>query len=250
MSVASRLACTPCRVWSGLESARRFRPCFVLENESPASRKNAGPSSSSSNGSVRCQASSVALYPLVLRKTQMLTQTQNQTQGSKVETVEREADVETTETQTIEDKQAVLSRTYLAEAAVGIVECGNRGCRPVFDYPAREAINFVDDVAQVLGSRTNVFPSRTRGTEITESEPTLKVLEPVVDNATVAKAFDAALEAAPRDAKLLSQFATFKWKAMADEDAAEELFNRALEVSPDDSEILASYALYLWQSDQ
>jgi Tfp pilus assembly protein PilF len=70
------------------------------------------------------------------------------------------------------------------------------------------------------------------------------------DHTTVKIAFQAALATAPDDARLISEFAMFTWKALGDLDAAEELHNKAVALAPHDAEIQASYALFLWQCDE
>jgi Tfp pilus assembly protein PilF len=71
-----------------------------------------------------------------------------------------------------------------------------------------------------------------------------------VDITEVKMAFHAALESTPGDARLVSDFAMFTWKALGDVDAAEDLYNKALELAPHDANIQASHALFLWQCDE
>ncbi|XP_024366202.1 uncharacterized protein [Physcomitrium patens] len=130
---------------------------------------------------------------------------------------------------------------FEADAASGRVECTSRGCRPIYE----DSLQLDENV------RWSAPKSRPATHEFSTIPPHLLSDFFTVDITNELKeAFEAALQEAPCNAQLLSEFAGFTWEAMRDPDAADRLYNQALDVSPDDPDLLASHALFLWRSDQ
>lgn len=218
VSSFGRLASTSgasARVWCGIEASRisQANASFFKDQEASFanSKSSAGYSQSSADLPARCQAA-LAACPSPTRLA--------------VETVERPIEVAKPDArpETIEQHAAPLPRSFLAESVSGnLVECSGRGSRPLY--------------ANVLAD----FQLRYAGT-------TPVVVEE--DRSAVNMAFQAALATSPDDAKLVSEFAMFTWKALGDLDAAEELYDRAVALAPHDADIQASHALFLWQCDE
>lgn len=224
VSSFGRLASTSsasARVWCGIEASRisQANASFFKDQESSfsKSKNNSVGFSQSSELPARCQAA-VAACPLPTRQA--------------VEVLERPIELEKLlpapevlrTAETIEQHATPLPRSFLAESVNGtLVECSSRGSRPLY--------------TNVLAEFQMRYTSQTE--EVVEE-----------DHITVKIAFQAALATAPDDARLISEFAMFTWKALGDLDAAEELHNKAVALAPHDAEIQASYALFLWQCDE
>ena len=145
--------------------------------------------------------------------------------------------------------------SFVAEAAVGRVECTGRGCRPIFDEDEYTQANTHENhgkrnaaewVKLVWDSDQNCNTDELEGAEFEElPNGGGALVEDCCES--VKKAFEAALEA-----RLLSTCAAgFAWKARGDSRAAEEVYSQALGVLPCDvTDLLASQAHYLWQSEQ
>lgn len=144
--------------------------------------------------------------------------------------------------------------SFVAEAAVGRVECTGRGCRPIFDEDEYTQDNILENhskrnaelVKLMWDSDKNCNTDELVGADFEELPNGGRAL--VEDCCeSVKKAFEAALEA-----RLLSTCAAgFARKAMGDSRAAEELYSQALGALPCDvTDLLASQAHYLWQSEQ
>lgn len=143
--------------------------------------------------------------------------------------------------------------SFVAEAAVGIVECTGRGCRPIFDEDAYTQCTHENHskrdaglVKLVWDSDPNCNTDELEGPDFGDlSNGGGALVEGCCES--VRQAFEAALEA-----RLLSTHAAgFAWKAMGNSGAAEELHSQALGVLPCDvTDLLASHAHFLWQSEQ
>ncbi|KAH9565045.1 hypothetical protein CY35_04G057300 [Sphagnum magellanicum] len=158
--------------------------------------------------------------------------------------------------------RAALRGSFETQAAVGRVECTGKGCRPIFDEPSTASVSRDDwfsreNAFDVLESRTAAYHNRSRSRDA-EIRPKphfpldfAEFLNEVwMENGAAEKYFEAALQADPRDPRLLSEYALFSWKSLGDADKAENLYKQALEQTPDSPDILASYALFLWQCDE
>lgn len=144
--------------------------------------------------------------------------------------------------------------SFVAEAAVGRVECTGRGCRPIFDEDEYTQDNTHENhskrnaelVKLAWDSNQNCNTDELVGPDFEElPNGGGALVEDCCES--VKKAFEAALEA-----RLLSTCAAgFAWKARGDSRAAEEMYSQALGVLPCDvTDLLASQAHYLWQSEQ
>jgi len=208
------------RVWCGIEASRisQANASFFKDQESSFSKsKNSAGFSQSTDLPARCQAAVVAC-PLPTRQA--------------VEVLERPIELEKLlpapealrTAEAIEQHAAPLPRSFLVESVNGnLVECSSRGSRPLYTI--------------VLAEFQMRYMSQT---EVVVEE----------DHSAVKTAFEAALATAPDDARLVSEFAMFTWKALGDLDAAEELYNKAVALAPHDADIQASHALFLWQCDE
>nr|PNR53781.1 hypothetical protein PHYPA_007456 [Physcomitrium patens] len=216
-----RLACSPAvdaRVWCGIEPSKppKTNGSVFQDQESSLSKSKSSVSHSQSvNNPARCQAS-VTAYPPPTR----------QSVGVLERPVVEEKPTPELRPDTIDQHAEPLPRSFLAESVNGtLVECNGKGSRPLY---------------------TNVLTELQLsylGTSSTE-------VRAPVDNEAVKMAFEAALENAPGNARIVSEYAMFTWKTLGDIDAAEMLYNKALELAPHDADIQASHALFLWQCDE
>ncbi|KAG0629060.1 hypothetical protein M758_1G073700 [Ceratodon purpureus] len=208
------------RVVCGIESSKlpKSNGAFFQEQEMAFSKaKNGAGFSQSVDLPARCQAVA-AVCPIPTRQSVGVLE-------RAAPEVEKMLEPETRPA-TLNQRAEPLPRSFLAESVSGnLVECSGLGSRPLYTNVLAE------------------FQLSYTGTSQAEVPAT-------VDINAVKMAYHAALERSPADARLVSEFAMFTWKAMGNVDAAEELYNKALELAPNDSNIQANHALFLWQCDE
>jgi hypothetical protein len=207
------------RVRCGIEStgaklAKSGGSFFQDQEQSFSKGKNSVGFSQSVDPPARCQAAVATVAPLPTRQSVGLLE--------RPPVAEPEA-----RPATIDQRAEPLPRSFLAESVNGaLVECSARGSRPLYTNVLAE------------------FQRSYTGTAQAEITPN------AVDIVKVTGAFHAALADSPADARLVSEFAMFTWKALGDVDTAEELYNKALAMAPQDPNIQANHALFLWQCDE
>ncbi|GJP34916.1 hypothetical protein CLOM_g19394 [Closterium sp. NIES-68] len=159
---------------------------------------------------------------------------------------------------------------FLAEASAGLVECNNRGCRPVFRKQWAPEVTdsgrsgadghalgscLALDGAEIEGRATAFRQRQEMSAQSSKGRPSLPtefaefVNEVWVETVTAEKYFRDAMRRSPYDVRLLTSFAQFSWQRLHNKSQAEDLFQKALSESPDNSDALASYALFLWESE-
>lgn len=206
------------RVWCGIEPGKLPKRNVSLSQDQESSFSKSNNSvgySQSVDNLARCQASATT-YPIPSRQSVGILEWP---------TVEEKFTPEL-RPDTIDQHATPLPRSVLAESVQGnLVECCGKGSRPLY----------TNVLLEFQMSYTDTIPKEVRSQ---------------MDNAAVKMAFEAALENAPSNAKIISDYAAFTWKSLGDVDVAEELFNKALELAPYDANIQASHALFLWQCDE
>lgn len=160
-----------------------------------------------------------------------------------------------------------LERSFIMDAVVGRVVCNSKGCRPIF--PSAPLCTSLPDTCT---GRASCFQGYTQGSEAQKAGYRSKVSQWEADGhscalpqfpmefaqfvdqmwletATAEKYYEAAVQQAPYNVRLLTRYAEFSWRQLQNAERAEALYKRALEESPESAEVLASYALFLWQGE-
>jgi hypothetical protein len=177
--------------------------------------------------------------------------------------LEAEAPVLEESTRPSESTQLSSSQSTF-EAKAGLVECGSRGCRPIFDEIKEEDYHSLrdedwgdDEALRQLAARAASYTERRTVRDL-EMCPDISfpldfaefVNDVWHEKSTATKYFHIAMKRNPNDANMLLRYAQFTWRTLGDLDKADELFARAVEESQNDTDVHAAYALFLWQTEE
>lgn len=155
-----------------------------------------------------------------------------------------------------EDVSPSRRSPYIAEAAVGMVVCSARGCRPVF-------FNSDDAGLERESSETAVCTAERAGEDWGNKQGDLGVKKKLaypdgfveylkevwMEKDVAQRLYEKELQQNPRSAKILASYATFAYKEQNDIALADRLYRQALQEAPDNADVLSSYALFLWQTE-
>ncbi|GAQ79748.1 hypothetical protein KFL_000370220 [Klebsormidium nitens] len=141
-----------------------------------------------------------------------------------------------------------MRRPHIAEAAVGMVVCSARGCRPIF--ASAESVFAEREVTEGGG----VCVEQRIGAEAKKKpvypDGFVEYLKEVWMEKDVAqRLYEKELRQDPRSAKILASYAAFAYKEQNDVTLADRLYRQALQEAPEDADLLSSYALFLWQTE-
>lgn len=149
-----------------------------------------------------------------------------------------------------QEKAAAARRApHIAEAAVGMVVCSARGCRPIFASAEPVAAE-----REALSGGAVCVEQRIGG-EAKKKKPAypdgfVEYLKEVWMEKDVAqRLYEKELRQDPRSAKILASYAAFAYKEQNDVTLADKLYRQALQEAPEDADLLSSYALFLWQTE-